>query len=249
MLAERLLRSFLSRHPKLWSVIRAVRANPEYGQFYDGSLSPHLELISDYPGLCKRLATEYAHKRPEDASVRLLDVGGRSGRDGVRNMIDNLKYHLLDIHPQNQDASAIRGDICSVPVIDGSFDFVHSHNVFEHIAEPWLACQEIGRILRPGGLCFTSTVFAWRYHPSPRDYWRFTHSALQLLFEKFGGMDTLKTGYVIDYRRTNFAGGKMENNLDGVPVDSFGGWLEWWIVIHIGQKPRISCAFAEQAGI
>ena len=39
---------------------------------------------------------------------------------------------------------------------------------------PWLAAAEIARILKPGGLAITHTLFSWRNHPCPIDYWRFS---------------------------------------------------------------------------
>jgi ubiquinone/menaquinone biosynthesis C-methylase UbiE len=118
-------------------------------------------------------------------------------------------------------------------VPDESVDIALSVSTFEHIAEPWLAAGEIGRILKPGGLSITLTVFAVRYHPVPQDYWRYTHSALELLFEKYGGLETVESGYDLAGRRDN-RNGKLPEDLDLAP----GGWTENWGVFHVGRKPK-----------
>jgi SAM-dependent methyltransferase len=40
----------------------------------------------------------------------------------------------------------------ALPFADDSFDFIVSHQVFEHVRQPALACRELARVLRPGGV-------------------------------------------------------------------------------------------------
>jgi ubiquinone/menaquinone biosynthesis C-methylase UbiE len=44
------------------------------------------------------------------------------------------------------------GSVYELPFDDNSFDVVFSHALFEHLARPIAAIQEIHRILRPGGV-------------------------------------------------------------------------------------------------
>ena len=153
-------------------------------------------------------------------------------------MAGPLDYHILDVDPKVEGRNVVQGDICDCPQIPSdSFDCVFSNNVFEHVPEPWLAAAETGRILKPGGLAMCLTIFSWRYHPVPGDYWRYTHSALELIFERYGGLTTLASGYDLRDRRQNKVGGKLEGGLDCAPVDDLGGWRENWIVYYIGQRP------------
>ena len=40
-------------------------------------------------------------------------------------------------------------------------------------------------MLKPGGVCIASTRFLYRYHPDPKDYYRFTWDSLEYLFRQF----------------------------------------------------------------
>ena len=115
---------------------------------------------------------------------------------------------------------------CADVIPDESFDIVFSSDVFEHIDRPWLAAQEIARILRPGGIAITHTLFSWRNHPCPIDYWRYSAECLEFLF---ADLTCLEKGYDLSQRRVDepgfWAGGE-----DSVPVDHLGGWREHWSV-------------------
>ncbi|MFX4228254.1 MAG: methyltransferase domain-containing protein [Porticoccaceae bacterium] len=160
---------------------------------------------------------------------KVLEIGGRENpyKDSIFKDFD---YYCLDIEATGEDV--IIGDITNCPNISSDeFDFIFSVDVFEHIDAPWKAASEISRILRPGGLTYHSTLFSWRYHPCPIDYWRFSPDALAFLFseleQQFAYFDTVE-------RRRNIVGkGKYQ-----LEQDSFGGWRENWRVHYAGQKSR-----------
>lgn len=187
--------------------------------------SPHLRFATANREVAEAIRA-YARRHGHG---RFLDVGGNVGAQ--RSFSGPLDYWVLDLERRYEQS--IVGDICDCPQIDdASFDVVFSNNVFEHVAEPWRAAGEIGRILKPGGLCATITWFGIRYHPVPRDYWRYTHSALELLFERYAGLETIRSGYDLRGRRDG-RNDKLPDHSDRAP----GGWDENWIVFHIGRKP------------
>ena len=76
----------------------------------------------------------------------------------------------------------LRGSVESLPVEDGSFDLVLCTQVLEHCDDPAQAVRELRRVTAPGGRVLASTHGVQWYHPSPVDYWRWTHEGLRRLF-------------------------------------------------------------------
>jgi len=68
---------------------------------------------------------------------------------------------------------------------DNEFDVIFLMEVLEHVKNPFLAADEIFRILRPGGILIGSTPFILGIHDAPYDYYRFTKYGLEHIFEDF----------------------------------------------------------------
>lgn len=113
-------------------------------------------------------------------------------------------------------------------------DFIYSNNVFEHLKKPWVAAQNLTKLLKPHGIIITIVPFSQRYHEDPGDYFRYTHTGIFSLFEDFGSFELLKTGYDICGRRNNWQGGGFNNDI--VPVDNFGAWRETWFTVSVMRK-------------
>lgn len=45
-----------------------------------------------------------------------------------------------------------------LPVSDGAMDVVVCTDVLVHVPDPWAVVRELGRVLKPGGLCFFSSI-------------------------------------------------------------------------------------------
>jgi len=160
-------------------------------------------------------------------SGRILEVGGKDYP--YRERFSGFDYTHLDIEKTAEDV--LVGDITGCPHIpDASFDAIISVDVFEHIDRPWLAAEEIMRLLKPGGLTYHSTIFSWRYHPVPIDFWRFTPDALRFLFDALEHVDS---GFDDLERRRNIFGMGSSR----IEPDAFGGWRENWRVFYAGRKP------------
>jgi SAM-dependent methyltransferase len=162
-------------------------------------------------------------------SGRVLEIGGRRHPRG-RVFGPRFSYRNLDL--EHSDENTVVGNITHCPEIaDASYDVVLSVDVFEHIDRPWLAAGEISRILAPGGLSYTSTLFSWRYHPCPIDFWRYTPEALAFLFS---GLAPLEQGFDVTERRRDV---RKKAKADPMPLDALGGWRENVRVFHAARKP------------
>jgi SAM-dependent methyltransferase len=212
--------------PQAMQTIQIPLLTKDFSISNHGDYSPHLNVLDR--------KDVFALIRGEAGPGKtFLDVGGRDGER--RTLAEGLVYRIMDLAPGIPDA--IKGDICQCPdIADDSFDVVFSMNLLEHVADPWAAAAEMTRIACPGGLLMHLAPFAWRYHPYPEDYWRFSHTGLKMLFERTGRVSTLLSGYDIQMRRKDQRGGALPDNLDVPPVDQLGGWREHWHAIWVGRK-------------
>lgn len=72
-----------------------------------------------------------------------------------------------------------------LPFEDNTFGYVYSLAVFEHLHSPWIAAEEIRRVLKPGGKVYTLTAFMQHMHGYPHHYFNMTTSGLERIFQAF----------------------------------------------------------------
>jgi SAM-dependent methyltransferase len=96
-----------------------------------------------------------------------------------------ISYDVWDVVATPE--ATIVGDLQSAAHLpDGRFDTILCTHVLCNVPRPWLAVQEMHRLLAPGGLVLCTVPMVLQgYAPHPGDYWRFTPDSLQLLFEDF----------------------------------------------------------------
>lgn len=165
----------------------------------------------------------------------VLEIGGHKLSNCAVGLFEEPRFRYHDLNLVASDIpNTIIADItdCAGVIADESFDVVFSSDVFEHIDRPWLAASEIARILRPGGIAITHTLFSWRNHPCPIDYWRYSAECLEFLF---ADLTCLEKGYDLSQRRDDQPGFWPSGN-DSVPVDQLGGWREHWSVYCVSYK-------------
>ncbi len=80
-------------------------------------------------------------------------------------------------------------DAHSLPFEDNTFSYVYSLAVFEHLHSPWIAAEEIFRVLKPGGKVYVLTAFMQHLHGYPNHYFNMTVSGLKRIFSSFDIID------------------------------------------------------------
>jgi SAM-dependent methyltransferase len=130
-----------------------------------------------------------------DLSGQVLEIGAEHLAKSAIELFPEPRFGYRNLNTVASDVpNTVTGQItdCRDTVPDESIDLVVSCDVFEHIDRPWLAAAEIGRILKPGGLAITNTLFGWRNQPGQADYWRYSPEALEVLFVR---LERLESGY------------------------------------------------------
>lgn len=94
--------------------------------------------------------------------TRLLDVGGGPGYYTRAFRAAGASCVLVDADVSEltsrgpADPRAACGDARRLPLADASVDIAFSSNLLEHVRDPWMVCDELARVVRPGGLLVVS---------------------------------------------------------------------------------------------
>lgn len=129
----------------------------------------------DLGGLAKPTIADY------DITIRTGDQHARYITLDARPF-DELDPNYMILNPEQGDLA-----IEDLPLkYPNAFATAVCLNVIEHVVNPFQVFDAIYQIMRQDGLVVVSTVFSFPYHPSPRDYWRFSPDCLRMLAEGAG---------------------------------------------------------------
>ncbi len=121
--------------------------------------------------------------------VRVLDVG--CGVKPYYPFFADVASEYVGVDVVENPMAELLGPVEALPVEDASFDVVLCTQVLEHCDDPGRAVSELRRVTRPDGRVLASTHGVQVYHPSPTDYWRWTHTGLARLFETSAGWSSV----------------------------------------------------------
>lgn len=115
----------------------------------------------------------------------VLDAG--AGRLAYRSLIQKYakKYTSFDFTQTHSELTKVT-NIEAMDFKDSSFDVVFCSQVIEHVPHPWIAFQEIFRVLKPSGIAIITVPMLGYIHNAPHDYYRYTHFGLRVLAEDAG---------------------------------------------------------------
>ena len=116
----------------------------------------------------------------------VVDIGGRGYKDMWKSL-GNINAKIMDIQ---KDADIV-ADITNMPQVKSdSIGSIICLDTFEHVTKPWLAIDEIYRIMKPDGILVLDVPFIWDYHKHEEDYYRYTPMGLEVLCEKFKKLES-----------------------------------------------------------
>lgn len=108
-----------------------------------------------------------------------IEIGGSEG--SIKNMLRSMgaDVQLAPGYPQL--------DVEKLPYPADSFDVVVLDQTFEHLKHPWIAVEQIAKVLKKGGVCICTSVFIYPLHHGGDygDYYRFSPEGFRELFEGF----------------------------------------------------------------
>jgi SAM-dependent methyltransferase len=118
---------------------------------------------------------------------KVIDVGGGHDAAYIRFMkrSADVQFETFDI----KAGATVDFEVDALPALDGQYDTVLFLNVMEHIFNHQHIATEVVRIVKPGGQVIGFVPFLMWYHPDHKDFFRYTHEALQIIFERAGAKE------------------------------------------------------------
>lgn len=126
--------------------------------------------------------------------MEILEVGSRVVTGcNLRSLFEQANYTGFDLYEgPNVD---VAGDAhCLSKYFSKKFDLIFTSAVFEHLAMPWIAANEIIKLLKPGGYVFVETHYSYASHERPWHFFQFSEQALKLLFPRAHGIECIEAG-------------------------------------------------------
>jgi SAM-dependent methyltransferase len=157
-----------------------------------------------------KAAPDISTSAPRDrfvAAAAALGPEARVVEIGTKQSIEGRPTHSMHLFPNVARANYLMADVETGADVDmiadlhklppdwtGRFDALVAVAVFEHLERPWIAAQEVARVLKPGGFVYVSTHQTFPLHGYPSDFFRFSKEALALIFRD-AGMEVTEVGY------------------------------------------------------
>jgi SAM-dependent methyltransferase len=118
-------------------------------------------------------------------SIKLLDIAPQN-HAGAKPFF--IKSQVLTADIDEKSGADYIIDICQnneETIAKETFDIIVCTEVLEHTINPFLAVNEIHRLLKWGGMLLMTTPFNFRIHGPLPDCWRFTKYGINALLKDF----------------------------------------------------------------
>jgi SAM-dependent methyltransferase len=171
-----------------------------------------------------------AKLRAGSAPRRVLIIGGGTAGEDVRELYESTDFETVSFDIYRSTLTQFIADAHSIPLATGRFDAVFVQAVLEHVVDPWQVVREIHRVLRPGGIIFSSMPFMQQVHEGPYDFVRLTERGQRWLFRWF---DEVESGVVagpgvsLAWSIDQYVRSLTHSRLAGRIAHVAFGWLAW----------------------
>ena len=130
------------------------------------------------------------------SGMRILEIGSRNVTGAnLRNRFSNAEYVGFDfLDGENVDVVGDCHKLTDYFDVNERFDLIFSSAVFEHLYMPWVAAEEITKMLKVGGYLFVETHFSFSSHERPWNFFQFSDMGLRALFNEGMGFRLLDKG-------------------------------------------------------
>jgi hypothetical protein len=124
--------------------------------------------------------------------ARILDIGGRSRSSNDFSLLfKQADCVVFDIMPgENVDVVGDAHEMTRLFPAE-SFDAIYSVSTFEHLLMPWAVAVQMNHVLKPGGQALIFSHQTLGIHDPPWDFWRFSDTAWDALFNPQTGFEIL----------------------------------------------------------
>lgn len=118
---------------------------------------------------------------------KVMDIGGGKNSDYISFMKrkEGVDFVNFDV----KTGAQVDFEKDPLPLTSDSCDTVLFLNVMEHIFNHQHIASEVVRIMKPSGQLIGFVPFLMWYHADHRDFFRYTHEALEIIFTKAGAND------------------------------------------------------------
>ncbi|WP_296250154.1 class I SAM-dependent methyltransferase [uncultured Stenotrophomonas sp.] len=166
-------------------------------------LQPYLPTDSSAQFSAAQYAARLAPSLPPGAVVMDLGCGSGVSIDLFRRIAPQAKWLGVDIEHSPEVDSRTRGDAefrsyngVDLPAFPDAIDMIYSRQVFEHVRYPEKVLEDIGRVLKPGGVFIGSTSHLEPYHSF--SFWNFTPFGFKRLVDAVPTLELIELRPGID---------------------------------------------------
>lgn len=140
-----------------------------------------------------RMTRDFVAQIDSIDGAKVLDIGGRA-RSGLDRSKDFKRADVTVLDIMAGENVDVIGDAHELSKLfqPETFDAIYCSSVFEHLMMPWKVAVEINRVLKTGGCGLISTHQALGMHDIPWDFWRFSDTAWDALFNQKTGFEIIE---------------------------------------------------------